>query len=140
MSQAKTKTRMPTPAMQNFGFPEEVLDIDETFEKKYEAAIEAAKKEYVSQGGIYILQDKDRKYGVIVRVPSKDILRDVTSRAQKLDPMDADMLLLGKCLIYPNPPVVQGWIEGPAPGLAMSFCKSLLELAKVQVESTVKKL
>ncbi len=136
----RTNATIPETIREDFGFPDEVLEIDETFNRKYKDAIQAAKKEYENQGGIYTLHDEDHDYGVIVRVPNRDIMRDVTKRAQNLEPMEADMLLVGKCLIYPKPQVVEAWINGPAPGLAMTFCKDLLKLAKVEEKSSVKKL
>lgn len=119
--------------------PKPYQKIDDEFLKAYKEEIEALKSAYESRGGIYILQ-VDGDDSVLCRVPSSEILKDVTKYSERVkDGFEQDAYLLGSCLLYPSMQVVRAWASAGAPGLINTYGRKLLELSKTTVEAEAKK-
>lgn len=118
--------------------PDEYLPINEEFLEKYEVEIDTIKTILAGKGGVHVLSLDD--CSVIVRIPSKETLSNITKRAKNLEPIESDTLLVKQCLIYPKPEVLDRWIDSGSPGLASTFARKLFELAKINQEAVAKKL
>ncbi|EKO77693.1 hypothetical protein QMM42_17790 [Leptospira santarosai] len=118
--------------------PKGYVLIDEEFLARYEVEIEAIKEFLSDKGGLHLIQVDE--YSTLCRVPSKEMLSKVNERSKKLDPIEADIDFVNRCLLYPSAETFSGWIGGGAPGLAASISRKIFELAKLNQEAVSKKL
>lgn len=119
-------------------FPKEYIPVTEHFLEEYKEPISTVKRFLEPMGGLHLLEADEKS--ILVRVPSKEILEKIQKRLDKLTPTEGDLQLVSECSVYPNSNVVQRWVDSGSPGLASSFAKKLLQLAKVNQEVTAKKL
>ncbi|MDI7196293.1 LIC_10177 family protein [Leptospira santarosai] len=118
--------------------PKEYVPIEEDFLGRHEVEIAAIKEFLEDKGGLHMISVDE--YSILCRVPSKDMLSKVNERSKKLDPIEADIDFVGRCLIYPSPEIFRGWIDKGAPGLASSMARKIFDLAKLNREAVAKKL
>ncbi|EMJ38903.1 hypothetical protein LEP1GSC079_1135 [Leptospira interrogans str. FPW1039] len=118
--------------------PKDYVSIDENFLARYEVEIEAIKEFLDDKGGLHLIQVDE--YSTLCRVPSKETLSKVSDRSKKLDPIEADIDFVNRCLVYPSSETFSGWINKGAPGLASSISRKIFDLAKLNQEAVSKKL
>ncbi|MCP5502622.1 MAG: hypothetical protein H7A25_22175 [Leptospiraceae bacterium] len=112
--------------------------VTEEFLEKYKAPLDTLRGNFKSRGGIHLATVDD--YHIIFKVPSQRAYSMIRKRAEKLEPFEADMLLLGENLLYPRIEVVQAWIESGAFGLVSVFALEIVKATKATQEATVKKI
>lgn len=118
--------------------PQPYSMIDDEFLENYSSEIQVFKDKFDAQGGIHLIDLGEHQ--VICRSPTKQVINDAVKRAEKLSPLDADMLLVGPCLLYPSIDVLNGWINGGRIGYPTVIAKRLMKIAAVTIEDTAKKL
>lgn len=118
--------------------PKEYVSIEEDFLNRHEVEIAAIKEFLESKGGLHLISVDE--YSILSRVPSKDMLAKVSERLKKLDPIESDIDLVTRCLIYPSADTFRSWIDKGAPGLASSMARKIFDLAKLNQEAVAKKL
>lgn len=119
-------------------FPKEYIPVTEHFLEEYKEPISTVKRFLEPMGGLHLLEADEKS--ILVRIPSKEILEKIQKRSDKLTGIEADLQFIADCSVYPNSNVFQSWINLGSAGLASSFAKKLLQLAKVNQEVTAKKL
>ncbi len=97
--------------------PKDYIPVDEGFLNRYEVEIEAIKEFLSDKGGLHLIQVDE--YSTLCRVPSKETLSKVSERSKKLDPIEADIDFVNRCLVYPSSETFSSWINNGAPGLPL---------------------
>lgn len=120
------------------GLPQPYQNIDDEFLERYSLEIQAFKDKFEIQGGIHLIDLGEHQ--VICRAPTKQIINDTLKRAEKLSPLDADMLLVGTCLLYSSIDILNSWVNSGKVGYPTVIAKRLMRISAITIEDTAKKL
>lgn len=118
--------------------PSGFVPVDDAFLETYKEPIGVIKEHFKNKGGILVLEVDE--FSGIFRIPSQKQYSAIQKRAKSLDAFDADLHLVGDCLLYPKIEVIQKWIESGYFGVVSSFALAIVKETKSLSEATVKKI
>jgi hypothetical protein len=118
--------------------PQPYHSIDDTFLEVHSEELDVFKTKFNPQGGVHLIDLGEHQ--VICRAPTKNTVTEALKKGEKLNPLDADMYLVGPCLLYPSIDVLNDWMNSGNVGYGSVIAKKLLKIANISIEATAKKL
>lgn len=118
--------------------PDSFEAVDDVFLDKHKAQLDLLKEVTDSQGGLRVASFEDKD--IIFMLPSQAWYANYQKRVDKLDPMDANMMLVSNCILFPKVSVFSDFVKRGNFGLVSSLALAILKELKFTTEISVKKI